>query len=668
VTSVSDSAIIEMQRMCSPVVFAGTNPWRLSIYCDLEACTMNVGFKIAVGANAVLSLLVACGSGGGGSSAVTSFSIGGTASGLPTGAQLILADNGGDQLTVTSNGGFTFNSPVVANGTYSVTVIAPPTGQICTVSNGSGTNVTANVTSVIVSCAAATFTIGGTVSGLASGTQVTLENNGGNALTVTANGTFTFRNPIAYDGGYAVTVDIQPIGQFCAVSNGTGANVIANFAGVGVGCLPTFTVGGTVSGLAVGTQLTMSNNGGTPLPVIANGGFTFGNAVVFGGEFAINVITQPSGQTCTLANGFGGYVDANVTNVIVSCSAVTQYAYVGDCSTAGPVDGDNLEFIWQYAIGATAELEPLNTPTVQSGNCPLSVTVDPNGKYVYAANYGSNTVSQYGIGTGGMLAPLSVPTVVTGNHPYFITVDPTDHYAYVVNNSDNSISQFRIGVGGALTPLSPAAVPTGMAPVSVAVDLTGSYVYVANSGDNTVSQYSIGAGGTLAPLSTPTVATAYKPTAVTVGPSNQYAYVASNGTLLQYNIGAGGALTSLVQIPGTGIYPLTSLKFDPAGQFAFGLQGGLGSNNSALLSVGVGGTLTYSGMEGLGDAPQVGDPVNPTYFAFDTTGRFAYVAIPDGANRIAQYNVGAGGSLALLNIPPLVTGRAPSSIAVTAAR
>ena len=58
----------------------------------------------------------------------------------------------------------------------------------------------ANVTSVAVSCTAntASFTVGGSVSGL-SGTVV-LQDNGGDDLSVTASGPFTF----ATEGGVRV--------------------------------------------------------------------------------------------------------------------------------------------------------------------------------------------------------------------------------------------------------------------------------------------------------------------------------------------------------------------------------------------------------------------------------------------------------------------------------
>ena len=76
-----------------------------------------------------------------------------------------------------------------------MTVDAQPTGQTCTVTSGSGSSVTANVSSVSVTCSSITYAIGGTVSGLGAGQQVTLKNNAAAPLTVTANGAFNFSIP-----------------------------------------------------------------------------------------------------------------------------------------------------------------------------------------------------------------------------------------------------------------------------------------------------------------------------------------------------------------------------------------------------------------------------------------------------------------------------------------
>lgn len=65
---------------------------------------------------------------------------------------MTLHDNGSDALTVTTNGAFIFKAPIAKNGSYSVTVNTQPTGQVCTVSNGLGTGVTANVTNITITC------------------------------------------------------------------------------------------------------------------------------------------------------------------------------------------------------------------------------------------------------------------------------------------------------------------------------------------------------------------------------------------------------------------------------------------------------------------------------------------------------------------------------------
>ena len=95
---------------------------------------------------------------------------------------------------------------VASGATFAVSVLAQPTGpsQTCTVSGASGTVGAGAITSVTVDCTTDRFTIGGTISGLAG--TVVLQDNGGDNLTVTTNGTFAFSTPVASGAAYAVTV------------------------------------------------------------------------------------------------------------------------------------------------------------------------------------------------------------------------------------------------------------------------------------------------------------------------------------------------------------------------------------------------------------------------------------------------------------------------------
>ena len=63
---------------------------------------------------------------------------------------VVLQDNGGDELSVSANGAFTFATKLPAGAAYNVTVKTSPSGQTCTVANGSGTVGSANVTNVAV--------------------------------------------------------------------------------------------------------------------------------------------------------------------------------------------------------------------------------------------------------------------------------------------------------------------------------------------------------------------------------------------------------------------------------------------------------------------------------------------------------------------------------------
>lgn len=163
------------------------------------------------------------------------------------------------------------------------------------------------------------FSVGGSVSGLASGQSVVLRNNGGDDLTVSASGNFAFATTIVSGGAYNVSVAIQPNGQTCSVSAGTGI-AVANVTNVSVSCSSTaFTIGGSVSGLGSGKRVELRNNGGDSLGVTANGAFTFASSVASGSAYAVTVGTQPDGQTCSVRNG-SGTAAANVSNVSVSCT------------------------------------------------------------------------------------------------------------------------------------------------------------------------------------------------------------------------------------------------------------------------------------------------------------------------------------------------------------
>jgi N-acetylneuraminic acid mutarotase len=184
------------------------------------------------------------------------------------------------------------------------------------------------------------YTVGGTLSGLGSGLSVTLLNNGANALTRTANGSFAFSTPLRSGSAYAVTVGTQPPGQSCVVNDGSGTVGNANVTSVTVSCadipVDKFTIGGTIAGLGSALSVTLQNNGADDLTRSANGDFTFATTLSSGAAYAVTVQTQPTGQTCTVTNGSGVVGVANVTDVAVDCAGPPAWAWRGGSDLVAP--------------------------------------------------------------------------------------------------------------------------------------------------------------------------------------------------------------------------------------------------------------------------------------------------------------------------------------------
>jgi Galactose oxidase, central domain len=276
------------------------------------------------------------GNGGGGNITAT---IQVTISGLAQGASMILENNGGDALTVTSNGTFSFSTQVTGpTDAYDVTVNTQPItpNQICTVTTPSGT-AAATLVALTVSCVNS-YTVGGTVTGLV-GTGFTLQDQDGNILDTlkvsSANGNqaFQFTDLVPTGSAYNVTITQQPNGpdQTCVIATGTGTGTATqNVTSIAITCpAVTFSVGGTV----VGTEGITPNNGvitdssfvienvlGNSLIVTQNGPFTFATPEALNDQYQVSVFHQPSTQSqgCTTWD-YKGVVTTNITNILVDC-------------------------------------------------------------------------------------------------------------------------------------------------------------------------------------------------------------------------------------------------------------------------------------------------------------------------------------------------------------
>ena len=152
-----------------------------------------------------------------------------------------------------------------------------------------------------------------------NGNSITLVDSLGNAIA----GTFVFTNnnlSVVFDP----SVDLSPnttytLSALEGIKTLSGNRLSSTFTlsfTTGAISVAQYTIGGTVSGL-VGS-VTLQNNSTDTLTLTTNGNFTFSNALNSGSSYSVSILTQPSGQTCSVSNGSGS-LTANVTNVTVSC-------------------------------------------------------------------------------------------------------------------------------------------------------------------------------------------------------------------------------------------------------------------------------------------------------------------------------------------------------------
>jgi 6-phosphogluconolactonase (cycloisomerase 2 family) len=597
------------------------------------------------------------GSSSGGTPPPSSFTVGGTVSGL-TGSGLVLQVNGGSNLAVAAKAtSFAFSAALGGGTAYTVSVLTQPSNpaQSCTVSGASGTVGSSNVTSVSVVCTTFDFTVGGSISGLTSSGLV-LHDNGGDALTVPANAkSFVFTTSIASGAAYAVSVATQPSNpaETCTVTSGSGSVGTDNVTTVSIACsagggtgTTKYTVGGTVSGLT-STGLILTDNLGDHLPVTAGAtSFTLPTSFAGGSAYTVSVSTQPSNpaQVCTVANGSGTVGSANVATVAITCAAPT-YKIGGSISglTSGGLvlqdnAGDNL------TVPANATTFTFATGLKTGAAYAATILTQPSAPAeVCTVTNGTGTVAS---------APITSITVKCARVGQFVLVANSTGGAS--NNGDVSVFSIN-STTGVLTAVagSPFLLGAGDSdPSGIAVDQNG-HAYVTNTGSSDVSFFDIGSNGVLSYQSDFS-------TSGTVGISiaasaNGYLYTAgsstastTSGSVSGFTIASStGALTVTPNVPYSAGNPLIGIAIDPAAQLVFTTQASHDFITAYVINSD--GSLTGAN----GDPLSTGLGGNPygvvTSPLGTSAGGFVYVANP-AAGSVSGY------SYVTANAPPTASG------------
>src|SRR5215831_9408672 len=227
---------------------------------------------------------------------------------------------------------------------------------------------------------------------------------------------------------------------------------------------------------------------------------------------------------------------------------------------------------------------------VTGGNNGVRQAVDPTGKFLIVANYGSGSVAVLPIAADGSLkdqhqlvrlpgepGPHKVEQV--SSHPHDIVFDPSGRFVLVPDKGLDRVFVFRFeGVNGHLSLAEPDSVKTrpGAGPRHLAFHPKLPIVWVLNELDSTTATYRWDPErGTLTPIQVittlPTDFTGYSTTAeIVVSPGGRFVYCSNRGhdSVAVYAANADGLLTSIGWQPTQGRVP-RFIGRDPAGHFLY---------------------------------------------------------------------------------------------------
>lgn len=259
------------------------------------------------------------------------------------------------------------------------------------------------------------------------------------------------------------------------------------------------------------------------------------------------------------------------------------------------------------------------------------------GRWLLAVNAGSNDISVFRVREDGQLA-FTDRTAAMGTDPVSVTAYGDLVYALDAGGAGN-IAGFRLDGGmlgylaGSSRPLSGAATN----PAEVAFSTDGRFLVVTERATNMLDTYQVGWGGWAGgPITT--ASSGPVPYGFAFDNRNHpIVSEAANSTLSSYRLGSAGATVISASVP-TGGIAACWVAVTPNGRWAFDSNAHGGTISS--FEVHSNGSITLAASV----AANTGTGSTPLDLQVSSDGRFLYVN-EAGANVLAGYRIGAGGSL-----------------------
>jgi 6-phosphogluconolactonase len=252
-------------------------------------------------------------------------------------------------------------------------------------------------------------------------------------------------------------------------------------------------------------------------------------------------------------------------------------------------------------------------------------------------------------------------TIIGSQGSLQVTAD--GRYLLAADAGSNQISVLRINADGELSPVGGGPVSSdGIEPVSIAIN--GNLVYVANEGDGTSGSnytgFTLNPGGHLTPLSDSTVALSN-----TANPGD--VFFNSTGTNLvgtevgttdsstwlidSFLVGSDGRLTAAPHSPfaaqGAGPFGSEFRPTDPTQLFVSNAHGGTNNGTISAFSVESNGNL-----DSIGTSPYPDNQTAPCWIEISHDGQYLFT-VNTAVSTISRFSIATDGSLTLLGSTPL---------------
>ena len=268
----------------------------------------------------------------------------------------------------------------------------------------------------------------------------------------------------------------------------------------------------------------------------------------------------------------------------------------------GGRDGGRTGAVNAFSVDSnTGELALLNQQPSQ-GDGPTHLVVDPSGRNVLVANYGSGTVAVLPIDADGRLGPASSVQAHEGSgpdkarqdksHAHGIYVDSTGRRALAADLGADRVFVYDFEPGkGLLQPAGATALAPGSGPRHLAFDGQGRHLYAINELASTLTVFAWEAlAGKLRELQTvstlPAGFSGANTTAeVALSPDGRFAYGSNRGhdSIAVFAVdAASGQLTPAGHVPAGGAQP-RHFVIEPSGHFM--LVAHQGSDSIAILRI-----------------------------------------------------------------------------------